>query len=325
MSAPPQLKGLLVPVILVLILLALAAVFPVLGVLVGVISPVPLILIYLKQGKPVGLASVALVMLVILVLMGGRHAMFFVAEYAVMAVVMAETIRLGFPYDRSILFSALGSAALSGLLIFLFFANKDITISEFFNQQIQENFNQSIETLEGMGKEKEELEAFKSFVNRTSGMFAASYPAFILVGSLLSALVNYTLVRFFFRRLFGESPYFTGTLTNWVLPDYFIWMFILSAASFFLPEGELRVIGLNAFIMTLVFYFLQGLAVVVHFLETKSVPLFLWVVAIILIFSQPILIGFAIGLGLFDLWVDFRKLRPKAAAPTEDENDNGNE
>jgi hypothetical protein len=29
------------------------------------------------------------------------------------------------------------------------------------------------------------------------------------------------------------------------------------------------------------------------------------------VLAQPVLIGALIGLGLFDLWVDFRKLRPK--------------
>jgi len=70
---------------------------------------------------------------------------------------------------------------------------------------------------------------------------------------------------------------------------------------------------LNLFVITAVIYGLQGMAVAVYFLDKKSVPVFLWVIVFILIFSQPLLIGLLLGLGLFDTWLDFRKLKVKPA------------
>jgi len=50
----------------------------------------------------------------------------------------------------------------------------------------------------------------------------------------------------------------------------------------------------------------------VHFLKARNVQVFFWFVLFILIFVQPLLIGLVAGLGVFDIWADFRKLRKAA-------------
>jgi uncharacterized protein YybS (DUF2232 family) len=59
----------------------------------------------------------------------------------------------------------------------------------------------------------------------------------------------------------------------------------------------------------MVIYFAQGMSIAIHFLKTRKVPIFLWLIFFILIFAQPILIGLIAGIGVFDIWVDFRKIR----------------
>ena len=56
-------------------------------------------------------------------------------------------------------------------------------------------------------------------------------------------------------------------------------------------------------------YFFQGLAVTVHILERKKAHFVIWALVFLMIVIQPILMGFVIGLGVFDIWVDFRKIR----------------
>ena len=74
-------------------------------------------------------------------------------------------------------------------------------------------------------------------------------------------------------------------------------------------SGLIENVGLNLFIVMMVIYFAQGMSIVVHFFKTRKVPVFLWFIFFILIFAQPILIGLIAGIGVFDIWVDFRKIR----------------
>lgn len=304
-----QLKEILLPVILVLAIFLAVLVFPPFGMVVGVLSPVPLIVISLRKGKQAGLICTGLVLLVILVVMGMRQAMFFLAEYAVMAMIMAETLRLQLPFEKNIFFSALGTAALSGILLWFVFAGNEVSLTEFLQQQIKTQIEQSVDSLKGMGKDMGDLD--EDFIDETSRSFAASYPGIIVISSLFGAWVNYSVVRAIMLRFYGKAVLFNGKFSTWMLPDQFIWIFILSAASLFLSEGAVSALGLNLFVIAVVIYCLQGMAVAVHFLEKKSVPFFLWVLAFVLIFTQPLLIGVLVGLGLFEMWADFRKLRVK--------------
>ncbi|MBW2176623.1 MAG: DUF2232 domain-containing protein, partial [Deltaproteobacteria bacterium] len=55
-------------------------------------------------------------------------------------------------------------------------------------------------------------------------------------------------------------------------------------------------------------YFLQGIAVVSYYFEKKRFPRALRLFLYSLIALQQILLLLIIGLGLFDMWLNFRKL-----------------
>ncbi len=306
-SFPP--KNLLVAVVLVFALFFALMVFPPLGSLVGVLSPFPLVFIYLQRGRQVGIALVALVFVVLLLLIGINQAMLFLAEYALMALVLGEMIRIQLQADRCIGISALVSGFVSILLLMALVGDQGTSMREFFETQVRAHFFQSMEVFESMGEDKAEVAEMKAFAERVAEGFAASYPAFLLIGSLIGAAANYALVRIAWRRLYGPGLFSERAFSQWICPENLVWGFILSGAALFLGQGMVADAGLNVFLVMLCIYFAQGLSIVIHFLKVRKVPTFFWFVLFILIFVQPLLIGLVAGLGVFDIWVDFRKLR----------------
>ena len=110
-------NNLLIPVVLGFFLIVALVIFPPLGALIGILSPFPLIFIYLQRGRQVGIALIALVFSVLLLLVGTDRAMLFLAEYAIMALVLAELIRMRLPGDRCIAGGALVSGLMSMFLL----------------------------------------------------------------------------------------------------------------------------------------------------------------------------------------------------------------
>jgi len=305
----PQSQNLLLPVVLVFALLFALVVFPPLGALVGVLSPFPLVFIYLQRGQQVALVLMALIFGVLWFLVGQDQALLFMAEYAVMAFVLGEMIRARFPGDWCIGASSLISGGVSILLLIALLGDQETTVKEFFEKQIRAHFAQSIETFQSVGENKAEIEDMKSLVEKTVGGFASSYPAFVLVGSLISAMANYSLLRVVWSRIYGPGLFSERTFDEWICPENLVWGFIAASAALFLGQGMVADAGLNLFVVMMVIYFAQGTSIVVHFLKARKVPVFLWFVLFILIFAQPLLIGLVAGIGVFDIWVDFRKIR----------------
>ena len=299
----------LFPVVVILVFLLLAMFVPPLWVVVGVLAPVPLIFVYLRWGRGVGMVLLGLVFGVLFSLVGHKQAVLFFAEYAVLAAVLSETIQFKLSFDRCILFSALVSAALSIILLLFIFTDRESTLTEFFQEQIEGHFQLSMEALQAVGDKPEELKAMREFANEASGAMARSYPSFITIGILMTAVVNYYMVRLLWRRIYGPGLFHPARFSGWVAPEQAIWVLIGSGGLLFFAEGILGALGLNLFFLVLVVYFLQGLAILIHFLDSRNVPVFFWVLIFFVIVLQPLLIGAAVGLGIFDTWIDLRKIR----------------
>ena len=309
MASEPQSQNLLLPVLVVFAFLFALMVFPPLGALVALLSPFPLIFIFLQRGTQVALGLMTLIFGGLWFLVGQNQALLFMAEYAVMALVLGEMIQARYPGDWCIGASSLVSAVVSILLLVALLGNQETTVQDFFEKQIRAHFVQSIETFESVEENKVEIAEMKAFVDKTVGGFASAYPAFVFVGSLISGIANYSLLRIVWDRIYSPGLFSEGTFAEWVCPENIIWGFIAASAGWFLGQGIIADVGLNLFIVIIVIYFAQGMSIVVHFLKARKVPIFLWVFLFIVIFVQPIFIGLIAGMGIFDIWADFRKIR----------------
>ena len=275
----------------------------------ALLSPFPLVFIFLQRGKQVALVLMSLIFAVLWFLVGQDQALLFMAEYAVMALVLGEMIQGRYPGDWCIGVSSLVSAGVSIILLVALLGNQETTVQEFFEKQIRAHFVQSIETFESVEKNKAEIAELKEFVDKTVGGFASAYPAFVFVGSLISAIANYALLRIVWGRIYSSELFSEGTFAEWICPENFIWGFIAASAAWFLGHGIIADVGLNLFIVVFVIYFAQGMSIMVHFLKARKVPIFLWLFLFIIIFAQPLFIGLIAGMGVFDIWADFRKIR----------------
>ena len=309
MDQGPKSQSLLLPVFLVFALLFALVVIPPLGALVGILSPFPLVFIFLQRGKEVALVLMALIFGVLWFLVGQNQALLFMAEYAVMAFVLGEMIRARFPGGWCIGASSLISGGVSILLLVALLGDQDTTIKEFFENQIRAHFSQSFETFGSVGENKAEIEEIQAFFEKMVGGFASSYPAFVFIGSLISAMANYGLLRLVWGRIYGPGLFSERTFAQWICPENLVWGFIAACLALFLGQGLIADVGLNLFIVMTVIYFAQGMSIAIHFLKARKVPIFLWLIFFILIFAQPLLIGLIAGIGVLDIWVDFRKIR----------------
>jgi uncharacterized protein YybS (DUF2232 family) len=82
---------------------------------------------------------------------------------------------------------------------------------------------------------------------------------------------------------------------------------IASGLGSFIPIPGLQIVGLNVLFLVSLVYLLQGLAVMVFFLNRASVPPILRSLAYILLVIQPLILLGVAAFGLFDLWTDFRR------------------
>ncbi|MEJ2284026.1 MAG: DUF2232 domain-containing protein [Desulfobacterales bacterium] len=79
------------------------------------------------------------------------------------------------------------------------------------------------------------------------------------------------------------------------------------------PQAAIKVIGINGLLILMTIYFFQGMAIVSFYFDKKGLPRFVRVFLYTLIALQQLILLAVIGLGFFDLWVNFRRLGNQTA------------
>jgi uncharacterized protein YybS (DUF2232 family) len=77
----------------------------------------------------------------------------------------------------------------------------------------------------------------------------------------------------------------------------------------------MQMVGMNVLLLVSLVYLVQGLGIMVFYLNRTSMPLIFRSLAYIFLLIQPLLLLGVAAFGLFDLWFDFRRTGNKREEP----------
>jgi uncharacterized protein YybS (DUF2232 family) len=152
----------------------------------------------------------------------------------------------------------------------------------------------------------EDINFFKDNEKNFIAVFIQIFPSMVIILSVFIIWANLLLAKNYLGRV-GIIYTKLAALDRWKAPDLIIWVFIISGALFFIPQKDINFAGLNIFLVVCFIYLLQGIAIVSFLFRSKKVPAFFRYLFYFLIAVQQILMIPIIAIGLFDIWVDFRK------------------
>jgi len=290
-------------------------VFP-LGVLISLFSPIPLIYIYLVHGKRVGVSVIAGLTVFLVFVGSGVSGLLFLIQYGLITVILAESFRRKYKIEQTVLFGVFVSVSAGFVVFLMLFSILDVNPIEFLKNQIHINVNQNLQPYREMDPKNESIVV--EYAQSVKTFLFNSLPALITVGSGVAILMNYLMFKYLWLRVRAEEIGDSRNPTHWMLPDKFIWGFIISGTFILMPGSVFNAIGLNLLILFLAVYMTQGVSILLFFLNKAMVPnlyrfLFLGLLLVTPFF--PIFVMALTGLGLFDMWADFRKLRKVPIGP----------
>jgi uncharacterized protein YybS (DUF2232 family) len=151
----------------------------------------------------------------------------------------------------------------------------------------------------------------RAYVQEAMGHIIRLLPALFVMSTAAGAVLNYGVVRLVWRRLEGPPLFPDLPLSRWTAPEVCVWVLIASGTTSFLPIPVLQTIGLNALLLVSLVYLVQGLAILIFYLNKTTMPRIFRGIAYLFLVIQPLLLVGVAALGLFDLWFDFRRIRNK--------------
>jgi uncharacterized protein YybS (DUF2232 family) len=290
-------------------LFAAARYVPVLGILVSLLAPAPLLLVALRHGLRSGLLALGLSILSLTLLFGSLQSTVFFAEYGVMALAMSEAIRRQWSVERTLFISTILPSVASGGVMVLLLLSVDVNLGA-VQQHFEDDLSQALQQLMTEGGAPNE-DALRTYVQEGFRTVMQLLPALFVLGTAAGALLNYGVVRIVWRRLGGQPPLRWGNLMQWKAPEFCVWVLIVSGVGSFAPLPGMRIASLNVLLLVSLVYLVQGLGIMVFYLNKAWVPPIFRSLAYIFLVIQPLLLLGVAAFGLFDLWCDFRRIGNK--------------
>ncbi len=288
---------------------------PPLGALLLPFVAQPVLLFGFKFGITSGLAVFGVALLLFL-LFAGEELAFIYGLFAVMAgLIFGALGRI-----RAIEYLVGGIAAvmltMAAGLSYYFFGSWAVLLRD-LRDGLSQQIASAMQMQEKMGLSQESLDTLKQQAPQIVEMVVRLLPALLFLSFAFIVLINilYLGRRFPERR---DQWFSLRVLREWQAPEPLVWGLIACGFALFVPGlGVLRVAALNVLLAISACYFAQGLAVIAFFFHKNNVPRFLRGLTYVLIIFQQIFTLLVMGLGLFDLWGNFRRLGKDNLTPSQ--------
>ena len=288
---------------------------PVAGIVLIAMVPQPALSFSLRHGTGKGVALLLLAA-ALLYYFGGEEVALGFSFLALMAVLLLAFSGRGWRIEWVVGGTALAMLLALSSALFIFFGTLS-GIQSAVRGALKEHLEATLGLYDKIGLSAQGLEILRERAPQIIEMVLRILPALTFGGFVALILINlfFLLRRFSDRRSLFAS---TGDLREWRSPEPLVWCFILSGFALFLPGwAMLNTVALNLFFMIAIFYFFQGLSVIAYYFHHKKIPYFLRSLAYVLIVFEQIFTLFVVGIGLFDLWGDFRRLKKKDLNPSQ--------
>ena len=292
------------------IIFAVSVYMPIFGFFCSLFIPLPILFYRSKLGRKTG-SIVPIAAGVIMMMVLGRFSidLLFFFELMLLGFILSELMAIDLSIERTVLFAC--SAILVSGIVGLTFYGQVIHkgLWDLAAEYVTKNLQLTLVLYENMGMSEKNIQLISNSLEQIQYVLLRIIPALAIASILFVAWTSLLISR---PLLLSRGLYYPdfGPLNVWKPPEHLVWGVIGCGLVLLIPSSALKLIGLNGLITLMTVYFFTGIAIVSYYFEKKRFPRLLRIFLYSLIALQQFVLILVIGLGFFDVWLNFRKIKP---------------
>ena len=303
-----MLKDIANGVLITSLIFAVSILIPVVGFFCSLFIPLPTLYYRIKLGRTTSVIIPVLgfIIMVVVISSFSIDVMFF-AELLLVGFILGELLESRFPIDKTMLYSC-GVILISGVVsLFVYCISSGNDLISILSQYVAQNIELSLVLYQSLGMPEESLRLIQGSLDKIQYILVSIIPGLTITSTLLVIWINILVSKVVLKGKFRFHPDYEK-LNQWQAPDYLVWALISCGMLMLIPAGVTKLIGLNVLLILMTIYFFQGMAIVSFFFEKKQIPRLFKILLYTLIALQQLALIAVIGIGLFDMWFNFRKI-----------------
>jgi len=304
-------KDILSGIAITTLIFAVSVYMPIIGFISALFIPLPTLFYRSKLGRKTGAIIPVLTILLMTVFLGGVSIdILFFFELLLLGFILSELFELDLTVEKTMLYAS-SFVVLTGIVCLLFYSQVSNTgIIALVSEYVAKNLELTLALYENMGVSAENIQMISASLNNIQYVLVRIIPAIVVTSTVFVSWSCLLIAKPMLKSKELFYPAF-GSLNLWKAPESLVWGVIGSGVMLILPYKTLKIIGLNILLVLMTIYFFQGIAIVSFYFEKKQFSRMLRFVLYSLIALQQIVLLVVIGLGIFDMWLNFRKLEIK--------------
>ena len=278
------------------------------AVAMNLLTPLPAAFVGMRFGSVNGGVTVILTALLILLTSGQIPVLTYLVQFGIPGAALPWLLNRGVAWDKATVavIWAMVAASICGLLIFSAIAGQSpfTTAGDLIGNEIAQTKVVMQEMFASADLPVDQRKEVSLAVEEMAAFLQKAYPGIaITVGGLM------TLALVFLLSTLARGRYTVPgrPFPEWKAPEFLVWILIVAGFVVVFVDGWPGTFALNLLVILLPVYFLQGLAVIDCFFRRKAFSPVFRVVGYLLVTLVNPLPLVVTGIGVFDLWADFRK------------------
>jgi len=286
-----------------------ASLIPLLGAFFFILTPLPIIYYYSKTGRIQGFAIFLISLFLVASVLTFSDSIAnlpFLFITGFLGLFLSEIFRRNYSIERTVVYPVTAILMLWCSFIVLQSLSAGEEPWHLVEDYIGRNIQESIQFYAQLDIPADQIDLIKDNFKQITNFLANIFPSLVLVSASFIVWLNILAAREIFQRTGMWYPDF-GDLSRWKAPERLIWLLIAAGGILLVPVSLARIVSLNLVIVCMFAYLLQGLSIISFLFKTKNVHRSFRILCYFLIFAQQYIIILIAAVGVFDLWVDFRK------------------
>ena len=280
----------------------------VLGPFVGVVIPLPILFYRFKLGRTLGLLILAAVILIVTTVVGWSSigTVAFLFELGLVGLILPEVFEMNLSVEKTVGITAGAVLATGTFMLALYSLLSTSSPLAVVSNYLEKSMEMAIAMYREIDASEEKIALITQSLEGILYLMLRIIPAIVIVTTLFVVWSNLLLARSLLQSKKLFCPDF-GKLNQWKAPEHLIWIAIVSGCLLLFAHPGIKMLGINGLIVIMMIYFFQGIAIVSFYFEKKQFPKVLRAILYGLIAMQQLLLLVVIAVGVFDVWIDFRR------------------
>lgn len=291
-----------------LVIVSVTLYVPLLGFLMAMILPMPVLFYRLKLGRTFG-AIIATLVLGVIATASGELSIdtLFYGALLLTGLMMGECMERNLSIARTGVYTGLVILTTCAFLVTAHSLFTGNAVLPMVSTYVKANLDLTMQLYSNMGIPQENMAMLADSMDTIHYVLVRILPSLII--SMLLVVIWSNIL--FIRKILASKGVHLAQLAHlnrWKAPEHLVWLVIAFGICLLFPARPLKIISLNFLIVLMPVYFFQGIAIVSFFFEKKKFPRMLKIFIYSIIALQQIFLLVVVGLGFFDTWLNFRKI-----------------